>query len=83
MFPKMGTSIDMVIQRMEGDKKWNGTDLTEETVNKVIAGLREQRALTTNQVTYIKGIVSRARSFMKSLVHFLLVMIRWHHHKLW
>ena len=68
MFPKMSTSIDMVIQKMKDDEKWNDEDLSEETVDKVIERLKKERNMTTNQVARIKNIVSRARAFMRSLV---------------
>ena len=65
MFPVMSTSMDAVVQRLEEDEKFKATDLSEDSVNKVIEGLKAKRKMTASQVAYIKGIVSRANAFMK------------------
>ena len=65
MFPKMGTAMDAVIEGLENEeeRKFNVMDLKEETVKMVIEGMKEKRKMTPSQITYIEGLVQRAKAF--------------------
>ena len=65
MFPKMGTAMDSVIAKLEGDdeEKFNGKTLGEDAVKMVIEGMKKKRKMTASQITYIEGLVQRAKVF--------------------
>ena len=63
MFPKMGTTMDAVINDLENEDEmeFHGNDLGKKAVETVIEGMKEKRKMTASQVTYIEGLVERAK----------------------
>ncbi len=69
LFPKMGTAMDAVIERLkekENGNKLNVMDLGDSAMKEVIKGLKEKRKMTSSQLVYIKKMVQRAKQFMAS-----------------
>ena len=57
--------MDSVIAKLEGDdeEKFNGKTLGEDAVKMVIEGMKKKRKMTASQITYIEGLVQRAKVF--------------------
>ncbi len=66
LFPKMGTAMDAVVERLKEEDKVNVMDLGESAVDKVIERLKKKRKMTSSQLAYIKAMVLRAKEFMES-----------------
>ena len=65
LFPKMSTAMDAAIESLKEEKEINEEDFGADVVEKVIEGMKRERKLKTTQITYIEGLVERAKAFNK------------------
>ncbi len=63
LFPKMSTAMDAAIESLKEEKEINEEDFGADVVEKVIEGMKRERKMTANQVTFIQELVKRAEAF--------------------